>query len=78
MSIYARRLTESGTDKVAAMTIPYAAPEVMSSITDRVVILDPSMDVWSMAIVVMQGITRLTMGPTEGDVSIIGAYCFAR
>lgn len=35
---------------------------------DRVVILDASMDVWSMAIVLMQAITRLTMGPTEGDV----------
>ena len=78
MSLYARRLTESGTDKVTAMTIPYAAPEVMSSITDRVVFLDTSMDVWSMAIVIMQSITRLTNGPTEGDVSIIDAHCFAR
>lgn len=61
-------LTEAGTDKVATTTIPYAAPEAMGFTIDRVVILDASMDVWSMAIVLMQAITRLTMGPTEGDV----------
>ena len=46
------------------MTLPYAAPEVTSPMTDRVVILDASMDVSFMAIVLMQAITRLTIGPT--------------
>ena len=39
-------------------------------IPDRVVFLGPSMDAWSMAIVAMQAITRVTIGPTEGGVSI--------
>ncbi|CAM9235544.1 unnamed protein product [Laminaria digitata] len=59
---------EAGTDKVGAMTMPYAAPEVMGTVTDRAVLLDASMDVWSMAIVLIQAITRRTTGPTEHDV----------
>lgn len=73
-SVYARSLTESGTDKVETTALPYAAPEVLSSITDRIVTLDASMDVWSMAIVILQAITRRTMGPTEGNVNMNGAH----
>ena len=75
--VYARHLTESGSDKVETTTLPYAAPEVLSSITDRVVTLDASMDVWSIAIVILQATTRRTMGPTEGNVSINSACRFA-
>ena len=66
--MFARRLAEARTDKVATMTIPYAAPEAMSLMVDRAVLLDTAMDVWSLAIVLMQAITRLTDAPTEGDV----------
>ena len=55
-------------------TLPYAAPEVLSSITDRVVTLDASIDVWSMAIAILQVITRRTMGPTEVNVNMNGAH----
>ncbi|CAM9948048.1 unnamed protein product [Laminaria digitata] len=58
---------KAGTDKVAAMTMRYAAPDAMSALSDRVVLLDESMDVWSMAIVLVQAITRLTTAPTESD-----------
>ena len=67
-------MTESGTDKVETTTLPYAAPEVLSSITDRVVTLDASIDVWSMAIAILQVITRRTMGPTEVNVNMNGAH----
>lgn len=70
-------LTEAGTDKVGAMTMPYAAPEVMGTVTDRAVLLDASMDVWSMAIVLIQAITRRTTGPTEHDVSVNGVPLFS-
>lgn len=49
--------------------MPYAAPEAMCFMNHEVVPLDESMDVWSMAIVIIQAITRRTTGPTEGDVS---------
>ena len=75
--MFALHLTEAGTDKVAMITMAYAAPEVMSAMFGKVVTLDGSMDVWAMAIVILQAITRRTAGPTDGDVSNNGARCFA-
>ena len=50
-------------------TLPYAAPEVIGAYRGAITAINEAMDVWSMAIVIVQAVLREPYGPMSEDVS---------